>query len=373
MAAPERQLTVNSKALAPSSLRVEKTRSSVAKDIPEWCQEYQCRLEAALRDYFLLNDCEEADEAEGGQGKVVMKEADAHLVQQQLSELAKQVVYVIQACNEENDVLEEEFDFLTNGILIMESQMQTKKVRIDSKVSGVGLVMQFQQAMLQEICLGIHILQGQDNQIVSEATELFAGVRQEQEALSKRICDNTLQILAVKSSNKGIQKTFATVSLRIDEVNKAMAAITISLKNIPSMRELRQHQDLREDQLAQVDEVDAGLTPAMEAYKVSESTPFHVAHTGPSGTHTNVHPERRRAMANPSLSVSSLRDTESDVSWRGILRGGAGSNGAAGGADGGAAGGATGGAAGDGGNGNTGDPPRPGDPPPSDHGGNGGR
>jgi len=44
----------------------------------------------------------------------------------------------------------------------MESWMQTEEVRIDSEVSGVGLVMQFQQAMLLEIRSGIHILQGQD-------------------------------------------------------------------------------------------------------------------------------------------------------------------------------------------------------------------
>lgn len=88
--------------------------------------------------------------------------------------------------------------------------------------------MQFQQATLQEIRSGIQILQGHDNQIVTEATDLFAGILQEQEALSKRISDNSLQVLAVQSSNHTIQKSLATVTLRIDEVNKAMVAITTS-------------------------------------------------------------------------------------------------------------------------------------------------
>jgi len=227
----------------------------------------------------------------------VTKEADSDLVQQQLSELAQQVVLVIMACIEEKDVVEEEFDTLKNGILIVESRLQTKKVTIDSEVSGVGSIMQFQQAMFQEICSGVHILQEQDNQIVSEATDLFAGLHREQEALSKRVSDNSLQVIAVKESNQAIQKSLATVTLRIDEVNKAMVAITTSLKNMPTKRELRQSQSLMEDQLAQAEDINTGLTTAMEAYKVSESTPFQAeVVAGPSGTQSWMHPQRAAAM-----------------------------------------------------------------------------
>jgi len=76
-------------------------------------------------------------------------------------------------------------------------------------------------------------------------------------------------------------------------------------------------------------------------------------------------------MAFQSISVCSLRDTGSEVSWRVISRGGAGSHGAAGdeaaGATGDGAGGAAGGgAAGE--DGGAGDPPPPGDPQTFDHG-----
>jgi hypothetical protein len=87
-----------------------------------------------------------------------------------------------------------------------------------------------------------------------------------------------------------------------------------------------------------------------------------------------------------SPSVSSPRDTRSEYSWHARLRGGAESNGAAGGADGGAARGADGGAAegadngaaggaddGAAGGAGGGKPPPSPDPPPSDHGGAGGR
>jgi len=96
----------NSKALAPSSSRIEKPQSPAGRVIPEWCQSYQRRIEEARREYLLLKDHEEPEEAVSGQGEIVMKEADSDLVQQQLSELGQQVVHVIQACNEEKDIPE---------------------------------------------------------------------------------------------------------------------------------------------------------------------------------------------------------------------------------------------------------------------------
>jgi len=118
-------------------------------------------------------------------------------VQEQLSELAQQIVHVIEACNEEKDFLKEEFNSVRNGIGIMERRLQMEKIRIDSEICGVGTMAKFQQAMLQELRSGIHVLQSQHNQIVQEATDLFSGMRQELEAQSKKISDNTLQLLVV--------------------------------------------------------------------------------------------------------------------------------------------------------------------------------
>jgi len=391
MAAPHRRLTYTSRALAPSSSRVEKPRSPAARPIPEWCLEYQRRIEAARRDYLLLKEQEEPEEAEEGQGEVQMTEANSDLVQKQLSELAQQIVHVIKACNEEKDVLKEDFDSVKNGILIMESRLQTEKTRVDSEVQGVGSVMNFQQAMLEELRSGIHILQDQDNQIVAEATDLFAGIRAEQEAQSKRITDVSLANFAHKVSIQGIQKSVGILSKKIDEVTTVIAAITESLKSVPTKQELRLHRAAMEETLNSIAEVNTGLTTAMDQYKFSDSTPLGRQHTvaGTSGTQPYMNPERAAAFLSPS--VSCLRDTGSEYSWHARIRGGAGSqgsnNGAAGGAGNGAADGAAGGAgngaadgaAGRAGNGAAdgaaggGGPPPPPDPTPSDHGAAGGR
>jgi len=146
-----------------------------------------------------------------------------------------------------------------------------------------------------------------------------------------------------------------------------------------------------EDQMAQVADVNTGLNTVLEGYKFSESSPYDFRRTsataGPSGTQ-NFHPHRH-AVFNKSISASSFRDTENEISWFGQMRGGARSNwgaggqdvaaargqdgGATGGQDGRAAGGQDGGAAGGQDGGAAADPPAPLDPPRSGHGGPGGR
>jgi len=388
MAAPRRQLTFNSKALAPSSSRVEKPQSPVAKPIPKWCLGYQRRIEAARKDYLLIKEQAEPEEALEGQGEIEMLDQNSDLVQEQLSELAQHILHVIEACNQEKDTLEEEFDSVKNGIVNMESRLETEKIRITSEIAGVGTMAEFQEAMLQELRLGIHVLQSQDNQIVQEATDLFEGMRNELRAQSKRISDNTLQLLAQKGSTQTFQKGLAQLSKRIDEVVKTTAAITTALKQIPTKLELQQHANAMEEHKIQMTEVNSGLTTAMEECKFSQSSPYNFGRpstvAGPSGT-------QRRPYLDRSPTESSLRDTGSEYSWHAQLRGGAGSNaaendgaaggagdGAAGGAGDGAAGGANAGAAGGTGDGAAGgagggDPPPPPPDPPSREEGNGGR
>lgn len=208
---------------------------------------------------------------------------------------------------------------------------------------------------------------------MEEAADLFAGIRAELEAQSKQNTHNGLQIFPQKITIQAVQKSVGILSKRIDDVSKVLASITESLKNVPSKRELRQHQVAMDEALAQMAEVNTGLTTAMDHYKISESTPFDFRQNiaGPSGTQPYLHLQRAAAMESPS--VSSLRDTGSEYSWHARIRGGAESDGAAGGAGDGAAGGAVDAAAGGAGGGAAWDPPPPGDPPPSDHSGAGGR
>ena len=338
---------------------------------------------------MLLKEQEEPEEALEGQGEIQMSEENPDLVQKQLSELAQQIVHVIEACNEEKDILKEDFDSVKNGIMIMESRLQTEKTRIDSEVQGVGSMMNFQQAVLGELRSSIHVLQDQDNQIVAEATDLFTGFKKELEDQGKKLLDLSLQNFANKVATQAIQKTVGILSRRVDEVTTVLATVTDKIKDLPSKREILQFQATMEDSRNRLAEVNTGLTTALDQYKLSESTPLGIPQSfaGPSGTQSFMHPQRAAAFQSPSVSI--LRDTASEYSWQGRIRGGAGSatadgapeNGAAGdgapenGAAGnGAAGGAAaGGNAAEGGAAGGGGPPPPPDPPPSDHGGPSGR
>jgi hypothetical protein len=131
-----------------------------------------------------------------------------------------------------------------------------------------------QNVMFQELRSGIHIVQTRDNQIV-EGRDLFNGMRQELDALSKQISDNTLQNLVLKVSVHNGQNGISIFSKRMHEVNTAMKSITTSRKNIPSIRELRLHAQTMEVQLQQVAEVNMELTSTMKGYKFRESSPFH--------------------------------------------------------------------------------------------------
>lgn len=88
---------------------------------------------------------------EGGHGEVAITKANTVLLQQQLSELAPQIIHTIEACNDKKKVLEEQFDSVKNAIIIMESRLQTEKVRIDSKILGVGTMPQVQDTVLQKL------------------------------------------------------------------------------------------------------------------------------------------------------------------------------------------------------------------------------
>jgi len=109
---------------------------------------------------------EAPDEADLGQGELEMQDVSSNILQKQLSELAQPVIHIIQGCNQEKEVLEDECDSVKANIEILETRIYTDKHCVDMDVAGVGSQLQLQEAVLQELQSGINILQGQDAQIV---------------------------------------------------------------------------------------------------------------------------------------------------------------------------------------------------------------
>jgi hypothetical protein len=219
MATARRRLTWKSGALAPSGPRVEKPRSPAAREIASWVQEYQRRIEQARLEYQQMKAMEAPEEAELGQGELEMEDASSSLVQKQLSKLAQQVVHIIQACNEEKEVLDDKFESVKADSEILETWIHTDKHRVDADMAAVGTQVQLQEAVLRELRLGVNILQGQDGQIVQEANEIFVTHKKEMEAMSKRITDNATPNLAVKGTNIGIQRSLKDMNSKVQKVN----------------------------------------------------------------------------------------------------------------------------------------------------------
>jgi len=67
-----------------------------------------------------------------------------------MSELVQRIDHVIEACNKEKGISEEQFRSVDDGIQILESRLRTERQEIDSEVSGVGTQMDLHQAILSE-------------------------------------------------------------------------------------------------------------------------------------------------------------------------------------------------------------------------------
>ena len=66
-------------------------------------------------------------------------------------------MHIIEACNEEKDVLEDEFNSVRDNSKILETRIHPEKHRVDADVDGVETQLQLQQAVLQELQSGINI------------------------------------------------------------------------------------------------------------------------------------------------------------------------------------------------------------------------
>jgi len=107
------------------------------------------------------------------------------------------MIHVVQACNEEKELIEDEFVAVRQDLELVEVQICTEKARIEGDVSGVGVEvsgvggqMVIQQAMINEIRQGITILQKQDNIIMKEAGEISSGIHKPIHDSLKKQIDN---------------------------------------------------------------------------------------------------------------------------------------------------------------------------------------
>jgi hypothetical protein len=124
------------------------------------------RIEAAREQLKQIKEAGEPEEAQLGLGEV---EINQDPVKQQLEGLTQQMVHIIEACNSEKGIIEEEFLSVNQNLQILEGRIRTDKSLLDQEVSGVGHQLMIQQTILDEIRGGINILNGQDNDIVREA------------------------------------------------------------------------------------------------------------------------------------------------------------------------------------------------------------
>jgi len=258
---------------AQKSTRIEKRssdKSPAAHQTPAWCKSYQKRLEAAREQIRLIKEAGEPEEAELGIGEVVIPEADP--VQGRLEQISQQMMHVEQACNEEKEIIEEEFLSVRQDLKIFESSVRTEKAKIDGEVSGVGTQMGLHQAIIEEMRAGIAILQSQDSIIFQEAGTIFQGIHKQIMDMVQKQVSNGSTLINHKKAILKLQDENKRFSKRQDDLEGAVEGIQVFLGKLPTKNKLLQHSKTMDETLEKFQDISTGLTVQMETQKISEST-----------------------------------------------------------------------------------------------------
>jgi len=293
MATPRRRLTYLSAASQQKSSGIGKRRSDKSpsvRAVPEWCQKYQQRLEAAAEEIRLIRENGEPEEAQKGPGELEMAELDP--VKTKLQELTQQMVHVVQACNKEKGLIEDEFVAVRQDLRLLETQILTEKAKLGGEVSGVGSQMLIQQAVINEMRQGISIIQKQDNIIIKEAADIFAGIRNEIDDSPHKQSETGSTLLNHRRSIMKLRDDSKVLILRVDSMLGRIGGLERFTKELPTKQDLTNHVKAMDETLAKIQEVSTGLTVHLEEYKLSESTPHRPRSVAPGPSYT--HPDRRQ-------------------------------------------------------------------------------
>jgi hypothetical protein len=308
------------------SHRIEKSssaRSPRAQEIPQWCRNYQLRIEAAREQLKQIKEAGEPEEAELGLGEVEMNQDP---VKQQLEGLTQQMVHIIEACNSEKGIIEEEFLSVNQDLQILEGHIRTEKSLLDQEVSGVGRQLMIQQTILDEIRGGINILNGQDNDIVREAKEAFDGITLQIQDMVKKQTSHATTLMNHKRSLVKIIDNFKLWKNSQQSLENKVDQMDKYVKTLATKRDMDSHAKAMDETLQKIQEVSTGLTMHMETYKLSDSTSHRPRseQAGPSGTQVTT--EFTRFVDDEEYESSSVDTREDAERYYRSLRGGNGSN-----------------------------------------------
>ena len=213
-----------------------------------------------------IKEAGEPQEAQLGLGEVEMRLDDP--VHQQLQGLTQQIVHIIEACNSEKEVIEEEFLSVHQEIQILEGRIRTERSLIDGEVSGVGGQLIVQQAILEELRNGINILQGQDNEIVKETTEAFDGISLEIQDMVKKLTMNHNTLLNHKAEIVKQRDDFKIWKSAQQSLENRVEAIDKFVRTLPTKQDLVEHSKAMDLAIQKIQEVSTGLTTHMDQYKI---------------------------------------------------------------------------------------------------------
>ena len=236
------------------------------------------------------------------------------------------MVHIIEACNSEKGIIEEEFLSINQDLQILEGRIRTEKSLLDQEVSGVGHQLMIQQTILDEIRGGINILNGQDNDIVREAKEAFDGITLQIQDMVKQQTSHASTLLNHKRSLVKVLDDFKIWKNSQQSLENKVEQMDKYVKTLASKQDLIGHAKAMDETLQKIQEVSTGLTMHMETYKLSESASHKPRSVQGQASGTQGNTEFMRLVVEDEDYESSSVDTREDADrYYRTLRGGAGS------------------------------------------------
>jgi hypothetical protein len=180
--------------------------------------------------------------------------------------------------------------------------------------------------MLEELRMGINILQTQDGTIVSEVSTIFQEIHQEIHEATKARLSHATTLINHKKAIVKIQDELRAWKNSQQSVENRVELMDKHMSELPTKRDLESHTRAMDETLQKIQEVSTGLTTHMDTYKLSESTPHKPASVQAGPSHT--HPDRRYMFRGPSERYyeSSADTREDSEQFYQSLRGGEGSD-----------------------------------------------
>ena len=232
MAAPRRRLTFGADRLAAVSTAISKPTSAASKPLPEWVKKIQEQYQRSKQQYQQLTADEDTEMTDS--------------VQTRVDRIDQEIQNLVNCCNSEKRVIEEEFDDVRRDCEIFAQQVETNRALGTQVLEGHEQQIRVLDFVIKETRTGIDAIQEQSQQIIAGATDEF-------NRLKIRIEDCEKEQAQLKIKQASLTTSYTILHRRLSDLEKHTKTNVPDYSDFQKMTE--RIEDIAEDWWNQGEEV----------------------------------------------------------------------------------------------------------------------